>query len=368
MPVLLNRTQLTAGYDLLRGAEHRLPGRWRSKLLKAYAKARAYTDRTIIQAENYRLQRKLLQFAGISFLLFVLLGVILMFPTTDIASFEFGFLGFIGVLLLILARVIPSPPKTLPVLPLHPLQPPLRDELFPPLLPVWYANLHPAIHEPTEEELTDDYGRIGEVQFVRALEQKFGTDALIFHRLQQSFGDDLDVVLICPKGVWYFEVKYWKGEIRWQNGHWSRRLDSAERNKYPSANPPPMTQPPDEQWTRMVQELKITLEKRGKYVLRRYPPFRQVRGGLVFNYPELTINIPKGAPFRWGTEADWFKILERAQNYASITPRSMYMVADALLERHQMLNQHIPRHSMKRYAQTLVQGVEHKLNEWQPGQ
>lgn len=366
MPVLLNRTQLTAGYDLLHAAAHRLPARWRGKLLKSYAKARTQADKHITQQQKYVYRRKLLHFAGISFLIFALLGVIILSPLEELVETELGVISFLGVVLLLLARMPLRTPQKIATPPNHPLHPPLRDKLFPPLISTWYAHLHPAINDPTEEELTDNYGRIGEVQFVRALEKIFGTDALIFHRLQQSYGDDLDVVLICPKGLWYFEVKYWKGEIRWHNGQWTRRQDNAERNKYPGAAPLPMTQPPDEQWNRMAQEIKTTLEKRGRYVLRKYPPFRNLRGGLVFNYPEVTLNISKGAPFHWGTEPDWLTKLEHAPLYPTITPRSMYMIADALLERHQILNQHIPQYSMKSYAQTLIQGVEWNLNQWEP--
>lgn len=367
MPVLLNRTQLTAGYDLLHAAEHRLPARWRGKLLKSYARSRTQTDRHITQEQTVLFRQKLLRFGGFWFLLFALLGVIVLFPLDILVGFELGFISLLGVILLVLGSLHPRRQNNHAPPPPHPLHPPLRDELFPPLLPTWYANLHPVIRPPTEEELTDDYGRIGEVQFIQALEQMFGTDALIFHRIQQSYGDDLDVVLICTRGLWYFEVKYWKGEIRWHNGQWARRQDNAERNKYPSAAPLPMTQPPDEQWGRMTQEIKVTLEKRGRYVLRKYPPFRHIRGGLVFNYPEVTVNIAKGAPFHWGTEADWLVKLERAPVYPAITPRSMYMIADALLDRHHMLNQQVPQYSMKRYAQTLIQGVERKLNKWEPG-
>ncbi|HNB50757.1 MAG TPA: NERD domain-containing protein [Anaerolineales bacterium] len=363
MPVLLNRTRIRAGYDMLRAAEHRLPSQWRDPLLRVYARARTVHDQ---QEKRHQQRLKGWKFAfwlG-SPLLFVFCGASLYFLAHDFEKgLLFGGLALCGIILLTLTSFFFRRTKKAPPLP-HPLQEPLREELFPPLLPDWYRYLQPPAEKPTEADLLNDYGLEGEIRFVQMLEQMVGAEGLVFHRVQQIHGDDLDVILICPRGLWYFEVKYWSGEVKWQNGQWARRQDYYEAGGRLVTKRPAVTQPPNEQWSRMAQELKTTLEKRGIKLLRHCPPFEHIRGGLVFNYPTAQLQIAQSAPFRWGNEAQWRKILLSAPQHPDITSRNMLSLADVILERHQMLNPGLPLVSMENYAQNLLQTNEHSLEYW----
>lgn len=363
MPVLLNRTRIRAGYDMLRTAEHRFPNQWRDPLLRVYARARSVYDQQTMSHQKYR-KRWQLAF-GLGCLLFlVMCGGSMYFLSQDFETgLTLGGVAVGGSILLILAGFLLRREKR-PAPPPHPLHPPLREELFPPLLPDWYRYLQPPAEKPTEADLLNDYGLEGEVRFVQLLEQMFGAEGLVFHRVQQIHGDDLDVILICPRGLWYFEVKYWSGEVKWQNGQWTRRQDYYESGGYPATKRPAVTQPPNEQWGRMVHELRITLEKRGTKLLRRCPAFEHIRGGLVFNYPTVQLQISPHAPFRWGDEPTWRQILLSAPKYPEITTHSMLSLADVILERHQALNPGLPLVPLDSYAQNLLHTAEHSLEYW----
>jgi hypothetical protein len=361
MPVLLNRTRLRAGYDRLRTAEHRLPSQWRSYLLRAYT-------RTLAARHQQNMKRQQTAQRWRLFLLVAGLGMTgfcgrILWEQDFADDLMVGGLWGLGVILLCLIGFVTQQKPKEPPVP-HPLHPPLREHLFPPRLPGWFAELHPPAPAPTEEEQKADFGIKGEIGFVQTLERTFGTEALVFHRLQQSYGDDLDVILICSRGLWYFEVKYWSGEVKWQAGRWARRQEYFEAGGHTAIKRPPVTQPPNEQWTRMSQELKITLEKRGGRMLRRCPQFLPIQGGLVFNYPTVTLQIAQNAPFQWGNEATWLSRLVAAPPYPNLTPRNMLILADILLDRHQQLNRALPLMPMDRYAENLIQATENNLSRW----
>ena len=175
----------------------------------------------------------------------------------------------------------------------------------------------------------------------------------IFYRIQQERGDDLDVVLVWPAGLYVFEVKNWMGTVAWREGAW--------RHLGLNGQPADVGEPPDQQWQRMADDLVETLLRRAPELLERLPALGKPRGGLVFTHPLARYEIAADAPFRWGTPAAWMTHLLKARPSAGLSERDQMAILDALLARHQQISGGPDSRSLDLHAQHLIAAVEASL-------
>jgi hypothetical protein len=245
-----------------------------------------------------------------------------------------------------------------PTRPEHPLHGRLRARLFPSLLPRWRQGLVGRFPPGKPYE-----GVVGERRFVQAL-QRSKAPGYILYRLRQRPGDDVDVVVVGPSGVWVFEVKYWSGRIVWKNGGWYREKSYYAPGGRLVTEPREVSQPPDQQWRRMADDVAETLRRRGRQLLARIPSLIQIRGGLAFTHDKASYEIATDCPFAWGGIGLWQQQLAKTPGLDGLGERDILQVLDALLARHSEFNGQGDVLSMEAYAEDLIRGVEARLAAW----
>jgi len=223
------------------------------------------------------------------------------------------------------------------------------DDLATSLANDWLARL--SARQPARAA---DYGEAGEQTFIEAVERRFGREAFLLHRFQQTPGEDLDVLLVGPRGIWLFEVKHWSGVISWQKGRWSRLKRYYKAGGVLTLQAPTVEQPPDEQWRRMAAEIVKTFTLRGRSLVGHQPELSAIRGGIVFSHPDAVLYIPRSAPFGWGKSGQWVERINKAPRLPGMTVRTSLEVLDVLLGRHQQLNPDLGLQSMEAYAVRLI--------------
>lgn len=333
--ILVNNgvADLVAGYDRILQANSELP-HWRHRLLEAYAQRRKVYD-----AARYAHRR---QMTGL-----IPATLLISFGLVGLSFFlRCCFMGLAGMALLTvfwLWRAVLGQPRP----PAHPLQSGLLNSL----LPRWREGLRGELPRELPYE-----GAPGEYNFVAHLQALPGNDSYIIYRLRQQPGDDIDVVVLGPQGVWVFEVKYWSGRIAWHDGQWEH-----SKAYYIAA---PIDQPPDQQWRRMADEVAETLRRHVPELMARWPALSEMQGGLVFTHPRATYDIARDCPVAWGDIHSWSRWLVMAPTIPGLDERCILQVLDALLDRHRQVSENQVTRSMYIYAKQLVEQAEARLRAW----
>ena len=229
--------------------------------------------------------------------------------------------------------------------PEHPLQGNLKVHLLESLLPDW--------HQCLEEQWTpkDHPGDQGENTFVNMLQQMDLPASFIVRGLRQRQGDDVDVTVVGPIGLWVFEVKFWRDKIGYHNEIWHYDPPHLERRLAP-----------DKQWERMAKDVKNVLLGYDTFLMSRAPEFETIHGGIVFAYPDARLNIVE-SPVQWGKIADWQKRLRDVKPSPQVGETDVLAVLDALLAQHHRQEPKRVR-SMQGCARQLVQDAEARLEAW----
>lgn len=359
-------TNLVAGYDKIREFEEQLPGKWRQRVLAAYARRRNAHSAAL--AAHRRKMDKLtprlwggLAVAGSVFLLALcalassewigLKGDVLSLLSCLTMASMAG-MGLVGVTWFWQAVV------RAPKLPAHPLRGSLKAHLFPLLLPLWRDRLQGALKVPDYE------GAVGERDFVRQLVILPERSTYIVYRLQQRPGDDVDVTVVGPRGVWVFEVKYWSGKIAWRSGQWAREKSYYAPGRVWTTEPVEITQPPDRQWQRMADDVAETLRRRAAWLVARQSAAAQVRGGLAFTHPKALYDIAPGCPVVWGPTSSWMVRVTTAPIISGLGERDVLQILDALLARHRQVAGDGVTRSMDGLAEDIARQAETRLMAW----
>ena len=376
MLIDLFTSDLVAGYKEIQTVRQALLDKWRFELLRAYtARWDRYTQELDRQERRKRRYQQFLPFIGVILLFFCSMGAWLTLESTDLACLGmlltlgtgFGVLIALGIWMSF--SQTPTPPE-------NPVsrtsndedESPLRQRLFPELLPLWQRQL--AIGIPTELEVdriaeeTGKWGLIGEFDLIRALEPVASLDTYILHNVQLTPGDDLDVVFIGPKGIWYFEVKHWNADFVWQNGAWQILQFDQGTQKF---EPVRLSEYPDQQWARMRSEAIATLNgsgESGSNVLKKLPVLGNIQGGLVFSNVHARIEIDRSAPFRYGTIEQWVAAYQAAPRLRDMSPERALQLVEILLKRHQSLYPEVELHSTREVIARVLAEVEAGIQEW----
>ena len=229
--------------------------------------------------------------------------------------------------------------------PEHPLHGDLKVQLLGSLLSDWHHWLEGQL------ALKDRPGDEGENHFVSSLQRMDFPGSFIIHGLRQKRGDDVDVTVVGPIGIWVFEVKFWRDKIGYYNGTWRFDPPHLERQ-----------QAPDKQWERMAKDVKNALLGRDTFLLSRVPQFETIHGGIVFAYSDAHFDIVD-CPVKWGTTAYWQKCLGDAAPNPPVGEADVLAVLDALLTQHHGVEPKGIR-SMQGYARQLVREAEAQLVAW----
>jgi nuclease-like protein len=366
-------SDLIAGYKEIKTARQALLKKWRFELLRAYTKKwdRHTQQLARLEARKVRYQR-LLPFNGGALFVMCGIGGLITLRSVDMACFGMlltlgtGFGALIAMGVWMGFSRTPAPPE-------NPVsrtsydedESPLRQKLFPRLLPLWRQEM--AVRVPTVEEVdrlaeeTGKWGLIGEFDLVRELERVVSPDTYILHSLKPKSGDDMDVVVIGPKGFWYFEVKHWNADFVWQDGVWQVwQFDHTTQD----FQPVPMREYPDAQWARMRDEALINLRSSAGDLLKRLPVLGEVRGGIVFSNVHATLEIDRAAPFRYGTIEQWIALYQAAPRLKDMSPGRTLHLLELLLKRHQAFYPEVELHSMKEAVAEVVSEVEVEIMAW----
>ncbi len=358
-------------------AETDLRNNWRHHLLAAYNRRKASFERgsSISRAQQIRTLISVLVGVG-----FTLIGIGLSFR--GILQDEENFLwfccggpllSFLGLLTLgaaLLSHKSRRNPKTNRV-PLHPLRSgSIRRGIYPDIRARWLEGLSGDLMDEVPdypdylEKNKKDHGAQGERDFIQGLGEIFDDRFFVLARLMQRPREDVDVILIGPKGVWVFEVKHWSGEIYWDDHGWRRVQTYYERGGVEVTKQPDVGEPPDQQWIRAASEVSRTLHSHANQILARYPSLEQVRGGILFTKEDAVLNIQSGRPVFWGTLNFWIKTLQDVEQKANLDTRSTLQLMETLLARHHELAPDQQMRSMLTYAQSTVEEADEQFRVW----
>jgi hypothetical protein len=366
-------SDLIAGYKEIKSARQALIKKWRIELLRAYTKLwDRYTAQLAAQEARKARYQRLLPFLGAALFVVCSIGGWLTLRSVDMACFGMlltlgsGFGALIGMGVWMGFSQTPTPPE-------NPVswtsndedESPLRQRLFPKLLPLWRREM--AIPIPSVQEVdrlaeeTGKWGLIGEFDLIRDLERVVSPETYILHSLKPKSGDDMDVVVIGPKGFWYFEVKHWNADFIWQDGQWQVwQFDHTTQDFQPVA----MQEYPDAQWARMRDEALINLRTSAGDLLKKLTVMGEVRGGIVFSNPHANIDIDRSAPFRYGTIEQWIALYQAAPRLRDMSPGRTLQLLELLLKRHQAFYPNAQLHSMKDAVVTVIAEVEQGIQAW----
>ena len=373
MLIDLFSTDLVAGFKELKNARQALLKKWRFELLRAYTvKREAYTQQLAQQEARKDRYQRTLPFIVFALFLVCSVGAWLTLRSVDLACFGMLLMlgtGF-GVLLaavpwIVLSRIPPPPENPVSRSSNEEDESPLHQRLFPKLAPLWRREMTLAI--PSEEEVrqmaeeTEKWGLIGEFDLIREFERVVSPETYIVHSLKPKSGDDMDVVVIGPKGFWYFEVKHWNAHFVWQEGVWQVWQYDYETQ---APRPVKLNEYPDAQWARMRNEALANLKANAAELLKKVPVLGNIQGGIVFSNPNATIEVDRSAPFRYGTIEQWIATYQAAPRLKDMTAGRTLQLLEILLKKHQSFYPDAELHSMKDAVTKVIEDVEAGIQAW----
>ena len=367
MQIIDNKiSNIFPAYDQIRTAENDLLSKWRKPLLSVYARQRAAYEDQLAEynkhrAEfNHRIRLGIWMSSALLILgLLVLPGLILINEIGDFRGPLFCFSpllilgGFTGWAIIILLwiwqrdQVKPKPPLN-----------PLKSDLFYPLIPLWKAGLNGTLPGKKPHP-----GATGEFHFITRL-QSLDDDSYILYGIQQRPGEDVDVILVGPKGVWVFEVKFLRGLIRWRDGNWSQIQTSRRLSRKSNSETQETDQAYDEQWQRAADDVSETIRRHAAGLVKRSPNITKIRGGIVFTHPKGRYDIPPGCPFNWGVVSFWLEKFLTVPDQEGMDEYAVMQIIHALLIRHHKIAQIKNTRSMVDHADQIVMNAEEKLRDW----
>ena len=371
----LFRTDLLKGYWRILNARQNLLRKWRFEILRAYTHKWDVYAKEIARRETRRLrfQKRVLPWMGVVLLLLAIGGLWMSFyglcagPLLMVIML-LGVLAAMGTWFAFILK--PAPP-------VNPLAQytvkstrkryisPIKNSLFPNPIETWEVKLSTRV--PTEEEVdrrtagNGKYGEIGEFALIRGLERVVSPDTFLLHSLMPKPRDDMDVVVIGTRGLWYFEVKHNNAIFEWEAGTWHIRQYDNETRKY---NEEKWREYPDAQRSRMMDEMFRNPYLREKDLPRKAPVIKDVRGGIVFSNKNAKFKIHPSASFMWGNVPFWVDKYRNAPRLKEMTPEVIYRLTDILTRRHQELNPTVKVLSTDAYAVEIMQEMEMNIQKW----
>lgn len=354
---------LARGFERISQVERWLQTEGRARLLQSYAQRREkYARARQAHAEKIGLLRK--QLTTIAFVPGTMFigglgiagaGAWLSAPLNiglapSIGGLALAFAGLVGLALLAIFLLWQFQ-ITKPAPPAHPL----RDDVLARVLPQWRAKLRGELPAPSSA-----FGDAGEHTFVAHLQTLPIDSMYVLYGVQQKPGDDVDTIVLGAKGIWVFEVKHWGGRVSWRAGEWIHERFDPARQTWTRAD----EQPPDQQRQRMVDEITKTLTMRAPDLVKRFPALRQIKGGVVFTISKTIYDVPADCPARWGFVSGWDKEIADTPIIPGVDARAIFLLLDALLDRHHEIDKDAPITSMSAHATKIARQAETRVDDW----
>ena len=359
-------SEIIQSYLRIQKAENELQSKWRKPLLAVFAEQRkTYEDALVtynIQRADFRRRLKWgIWMATILLVLGILVlpGLILINEIGDFRGPLFcfspllilsGLTGWAIIVILWIWQKDQEKPKA--------PQNPLKSDLFYPLLPLWKEGLIGSL--PKKKPHPDATGEYHLITRLLSLPDR----SFILYGLQMTQGEDVDIILVGPKGIWIFEVIHLSGLLRWQDGEWSR-ISSNRKLAVRSQTQVQMVNPAFEvKWQNSTKDITKIIEN-NEHKYEDIPAnILKIRGGLVFTHPKGRYDIPRGCPFNWGIVPFWIEKYQSMPQVDGMDDYIIYSLLDTLLERHRQITQiHQPR-SMMIHAEEIVRNADENIQKW----
>lgn len=359
--VHLGATDLIKGYNAIRRAETALPSAWRARLKAAQVRRLQYAQKAQLNQAD---PNGWIHHINPVWLIALAIGLALLagmaclgFAWLQDAALKLvllvqaAFLAFLGAAAAVAALIIYRRRRFL----VQAARSPHLTQIAPwvDMLPRWRSGMQGVM--PEEAPYT---GYEGELDFMNRL-LALDMPGYIFYRLQQRRGEDLDIVYVGSKGVWVFEVKHWKGIARYKNGAWQHLKQDEYTKKWYKEE---LKQPLHEQWRRGGEDLQDTLKRRADWVANNVKGMLTVRGGIVFSYEGMKMDLEKPLPVSCGISSAWISKLAQAPDVPGYTEMVGLQVVEALLIRHRSVcSDPVPLRDMNAYARKVIAATEKEL-------
>jgi hypothetical protein len=344
--ILVNKSavSLVAGYRIIRDAPAALLQARRREILHAYAARRAVYDRARVRhAFRTAGARWGLNIAA-ALLLLGLLALALQWRLPNRPALVGAGLVAGGGFWLFQRRLAANAPRP----PLD--QRALKQAIAQQLQRRWRRGLDSA------PLFTGKHGDEGERLFINAMGRALDDRYLMLHSLLQNGREDIDAVILGPRGIWAFEVKHWNGRVRCQDEEWRQFDDQGA---------PRVRQSPVEQQRRNCRELNRTLSRHVGAAAFTEPRLATIQGGVVFTHAGLELSlgncVGKDA---LGSLQVWTRALLATPEWFH-DEELLVIIVEALLERHRdVVFAPPPYRSMEKFAHQLVGQMESRLEQW----
>jgi hypothetical protein len=362
----LTTSDIVSGYNYILSAEERIKSKWRNPLLAAYAKQRKTFEDELAEYEKERFVfirriRLGIWLASVLLVLGVLVlpGLILIVELGDIRG---AFLCFAPILILggltgwaiIIILWISQRVQEKPVAPINPL----RSGVICPLLPLWKEGLRGKL--PSKKTHPDATGEFHFIARLQVLDEGF----FILYGINRTKGENVDLILVGPKGIWVFEVEHLEGLVRWQDGNWTQELPRRLIASRAASQAGDIDQAIEDNWQRAADYVTEAINRHAPTLASRYPNLTQVRGGIVFTHPKGRYAIPPGCPFNWGVVPFWLEKLSSVPVVTGIDDYTIMKIIEAILLQHREISGETRLRSMETYAHQIRLNADDHLREW----
>ena len=177
------------------------------------------------------------------------------------------------------------------------------------------SNREPAVVKAEDKEIT---------AFLNMLGQSLPKDCLAVR--------EPGPLVVCPAGVWLFQLEAWKGTITREEGVWKQTQSVRDKMGRKQSQEQTHEAGPDEAWLHRKAEIEKTLSERlpeGEWA------GRQIQGGVAFTHPKASLdkaNI-QGNTAAYGTARGWAERMRGASVTAELTMESQLKILEAVLAR-----------------------------------
>jgi len=149
--------------------------------------------------------------------------------------------------------------------------------------------------------------------------------------------------------------------VRYQGGRWTFRQFNHSSGR---VEPLELSQPPDQQWLRMRDEIRRTLAFHGRALVKQLPALGQIQGGIVFAHPGASFEIELTPPFAWSDIPGWVRTIQQAPPVPGMNLRTQLQFLDLLLTRHQEVKPSERVVSMDQQAARIVGEARKRIEGW----
>ena len=216
----------------------------------------------------------------------------------------------------------------------------------------WWADLTPP---PLEIKVQGDKG---EKTLLDGLEKRLPNEFIVLHQYLVQRSLDADVVVLGPNGIWLLESKYHSGKVICRNGEWSQEKSYFGPGGIPKKEILPRD-PYDGQWLREKESVATTIARRLPQEMHWLT--NQLRGGLVFTHPKVSLEIDPSCRVEYGSISDWVKRISTSPAVPNMTTEVILCVVDALHEYAREISTENGDRSAEHLAVDLYQRAENEI-------